>query len=159
MIILFHKNLDDDPSYKQCQIKAYFHSVVFVARATFCDRYLRSRACFQFPFLTVLNIKARTFDFLNTIVDMAKINNRIVPESRKLKFLFLLRLRLRWSIKKRKEKYKKRFWVRRIFAKREEKSKFNLLVKEMRLFEQECFFKLFRMSPKTFERLLSWVAP
>ena len=50
-------------------------------------------------------------------------------------------------------------WIRKIFAEREEKSEYYLLVKDMHLFDHEYFFKCFRMSPTTFELLLSSVAP
>ena len=32
-------------------------------------------------------------------------------------------------------------------------------MKEMMLFDHDCFFRCFRMLPQTFEMLLSWVAP
>ena len=54
---------------------------------------------------------------------------------------------------------RKKEWVPTIFAEREEKSEFHLLVKDMQLFDSEYFFKSFRMSPGAFELLLSWVAP
>lgn len=50
-------------------------------------------------------------------------------------------------------------WIRRLFLEREQKSEFHLLVKDMYLFDHEYFYKCFRMSPTTFELLLSWIAP
>ena len=49
--------------------------------------------------------------------------------------------------------------MRKLFEEREEKSEFNILVRELQIFDHEYFFKSFRMSPTKFERLLSWVAP
>ena len=57
------------------------------------------------------------------------------------------------------EKYRKRFWIRKIYAEREEKGEFHLLVQEMKLYDHAYFFKQFRMSPATFEQLLSLTAP
>ena len=68
--------------------------------------------------------------------------------------LLLLRRRLRL-----KRKYKKRFWVRKIFQDRQEKGEFHTLVQEMKLFDHEYFFRCFRMTPATYERLLSFTAP
>ena len=53
----------------------------------------------------------------------------------------------------------KQMWVRKIFQDRHLKGEFHLLVNELRLFDHELFFVCFRMSPSTFEELLSWVAP
>ena len=61
--------------------------------------------------------------------------------------------------RKGKRRYWKKEWVRRIFAEREEKSEFCLLVQDLQLFDCEYFFKSLRMSPGTFELLLLWVAP
>ena len=59
----------------------------------------------------------------------------------------------------RVKKNKRRFWVRKIFLERKQKSEFNTLVKEMKLHDHEYFKKQFRMSPTKLEELLSWVAP
>nr|XP_047141117.1 uncharacterized protein LOC124816125 [Hydra vulgaris] len=58
-----------------------------------------------------------------------------------------------------KEKKEKRFWVRKIYTERLQKGEFHLLVQDLRLHDQEYFFKYFRMSPTTYEELLSFVAP
>ena len=58
-----------------------------------------------------------------------------------------------------KKKRKKRYWMRKIFQEREEKSLFTTLVKDLQLFDREYFFKNFRMDTRTFEDLLSWIAP
>ncbi len=60
---------------------------------------------------------------------------------------------------KAKIKNKKRFWVRKIFAQRKEKGEYNNLVREMRLYDHEFFFKMFRMSPSQLEELTILVAP
>lgn len=75
---------------------------------------------------------------------------------RKIKLMQLLILRRR---KQRMLKYRKRFWIRKIYAEREEKGEYYLLVQEMKLYDQEYFFTLFRISPGTFEKLLSWTGP
>ncbi|XP_065675590.1 uncharacterized protein LOC136091806 [Hydra vulgaris] len=50
-------------------------------------------------------------------------------------------------------------WMRRIFMERSRKGLFNVLVKDLKLFDSVYFFQSFRMSSQTFEILLSWVAP
>jgi hypothetical protein len=83
---------------------------------------------------------------------MAALNTRrLLLLRNNLLRLFLLRRR-----RKRTTKYKKRFWIRRVYAERQQKGEFHLLVKELILFDQEYFFKCFRMSPTLFEELLSW---
>ncbi len=77
--------------------------------------------------------------------------------NKKLAFFILVRLRMR--LRKKSLKYKKSIWIRKIFQEREEKSEYHLLVRELELFDKEYFFKMFRMSPQKFERLLSWIAP
>ncbi|XP_065652846.1 uncharacterized protein LOC136080161 [Hydra vulgaris] len=63
------------------------------------------------------------------------------------------------QMKREKEKNKKRFWVRKVYAERLQKGEFHLLVQNLRLHDQEYFFKYFRMSPTTYEEFLSFVAP
>ena len=46
-------------------------------------------------------------------------------------------------------------WIRKLFEEREQKGEFNMLVQDMKLFDSEWFFRYFRVSPKTFEQLLS----
>ena len=56
-------------------------------------------------------------------------------------------------------KYKKRFWVRKIFQERKLKGEYHLLVKDLKLFDHEFFFKQFRMLPNKYEKLHSYIAP
>ena len=42
---------------------------------------------------------------------------------------------------------------------REEKGEYHHLVRELRLFDHELFFKMFRMNPMKYEELLGWLAP
>ena len=75
--------------------------------------------------------------------------------SRRTLYLLLLQ-----HIKEKKDlKYRKRMWVRQLFKERETKGAFNLLVKDMALYDQEYFFKFFRMTPTKYEQLLQLVAP
>ena len=83
---------------------------------------------------------------------MAVLNRRWFLR-RKLLILLLLRKR------RQRLKYRKRFWVRKVYEERKTKGEFNVLVRELMLADHEYFFRLFRMSPSTFELLLSWVAP
>ena len=53
----------------------------------------------------------------------------------------------------------KRFWVRKIFEDRTKKREFHLLVRISRLHGQQYLFRCYRMSPSTFEELLSFIAP
>ena len=55
-------------------------------------------------------------------------------------------------------KYRKSIWVIQLFKERETKGAFNLLVKDMALYDQEYFFKFFRMTPTKYEQLLQLVA-
>ena len=48
--------------------------------------------------------------------------------------------------------------MRKVYEERKTKGEFNVLVRELMLADHEYFFRLFRMSPSTFELLLSWVA-
>ena len=50
-------------------------------------------------------------------------------------------------------------WVRKIFMERSWKGEYHLLIKELKLYDHEYFFKQFRMLPDKFEKLLSFVAP
>ena len=83
---------------------------------------------------------------------MSALNKRL--HIRRMILLLLL-------VRKRRQrlKYRKRFWVRQIYAERRWKGEFNLLVRDLMLCDHEYFFRYFRMSPTTFEMLLSWVAP
>ena len=54
---------------------------------------------------------------------------------------------------------KKRMWIRKLFQERRSKGLYNVLVKDLMLFDHEYFFKAFKMSPTRFEELLSWIAP
>ena len=63
------------------------------------------------------------------------------------------------QMKREKVKNKKRFWVRKVYAERLLKGEFHLLIQDLRLHDQEYFFKYFRMSPTSYEELLSFVAP
>ena len=73
--------------------------------------------------------------------------------------LLLLLLLYKRRKKKRLMKYKKRFWVREVFQEREDKGEFHCLVKELMLVDRELFFKMFRLMPTQFEKLLALVAP
>ena len=73
----------------------------------------------------------------------------------KKKILILILIRRRQRQKKRK----KAMWMRKLFSERPEKGLFNVLVKDLQLHDAEYFFKSFRMTPQTFELLLSWVGP
>ncbi len=51
-----------------------------------------------------------------------------------------------------------KFWVRPLYEERSEKGEFNLLIRDLKLYDHCMFFKYFRMLPATFEKLLSMVA-
>jgi len=76
-----------------------------------------------------------------------------MADIQELQLLLVMRLRSRFRIKRKK------MWVRRLFQEREERSEYQILVKDLVLFDHEYFFKSFRMNPATFELLLSLVAP
>ena len=56
-------------------------------------------------------------------------------------------------------KRKHKFWVREIFRRRIQSGAFNTIVRELRLFDREYFFRFLRMSSERFEDLLSRVGP
>ena len=82
-----------------------------------------------------------------------------------MKYLLLLKQKVilqtlylrRISCKTTKKKGK--YWVRKIYAKRQIKGEYHLLVQDLKLHEQDYFFRCFRMSPENFEMLLSWIGP
>ena len=82
---------------------------------------------------------------------MAHLNRRRV-----LKLLILQR---RLQRQRRYLKHKKKFWVRPLFQERKLKGEFYCLVKDMKLFDHEFFFKQFRMLPHKFEELLGSIVP
>ena len=72
----------------------------------------------------------------------------------------IIMLLILWRrIKKRRMKNKKRFWVREILKERNTKGEYHLLIKELKLYDHEFFYKQFRITPTKYEELLCWVAP
>ena len=47
-------------------------------------------------------------------------------------------------------KKKKKYWVRKNYAERQTKGEYHLLVEYLKLHDQNCFFRCFRMSPENF---------
>ena len=86
---------------------------------------------------------------------MAAINKVMLLQ----KIILLLVLLRRTIRRKQKIKSKSRFWVRKIFQERESKGEYCNLVRDLRLFDEEYFYRNFRMSNEKFETILSWVAP
>ena len=88
-------------------------------------------------------------------IKMAALNHRklLLLRNNLLKLLLLRRRQ------KRGTKYKNRFWIRRIYAERQQKGEFHLLVKELSMFDHEYFFQCFCISPGLSDELLSWVGP
>ena len=70
-----------------------------------------------------------------------------------LQTLYLRRISCKTTKKKRK------YWVRKIYAKRQTKGEYHLLVQALKLHDQDYFFRCFCMSPENFEMLLSWIGP
>ena len=60
---------------------------------------------------------------------------------------------------RRKQKRKRKMWVRDIFKKRQEKGEFHTLLQEMRLNDTQSHFRYLRMSNKCFQTLLEKVSP
>lgn len=54
---------------------------------------------------------------------------------------------------------KRRFWVRKLFRERRMEGLYNVLIKDLMLFDHEYFFKALKMSPTQLEQLLTWVGP
>ena len=55
--------------------------------------------------------------------------------------------------------HKRRMWVRKIFQSRSTKGEYHSLVAEMRLGDQESFYRYFHMTPQRFSYLLGLVGP
>ena len=101
------------------------------------------------------------FHYTTIFVFSAKFNWKIAA-ALNLRYLLLLKVRLINILLLRRrrirlQKYRKRFWIRKVYNEREEKGEYHLLVKELRLQDAEYFFQCFRMSPAIFEELLSLV--
>ena len=77
----------------------------------------------------------------------AAVNKRLLP-------LFYLRQR-----RKRKQRYRKKCWIRDIFRSRFLLGEYHTLVKEMHENDHESFYKYFRMTPERFDNLLLLVGP
>ena len=88
---------------------------------------------------------------------MAVSVNRKLLLLRNLQLGLILVLRRR--LKHRMQIRRKRMWMRKLFVDRRAKGEYEILVKDLMLFDHLYFFKSFRMSPVRFEQLLSWVAP
>ena len=74
--------------------------------------------------------------------------------------LNVLLLALIYRRKKRmKEQRKRKMWVQKLFTERRTKGEFNILVKDLMLFDHFYFFRMFRMNPSRFEESFSSVAP
>ena len=69
-------------------------------------------------------------------------------EKEKNVLLLILKKKLE---KERKKKITRRYWVRKIFDERKTKGEFHLLIKDLKLFDNEYVFKYFPMSPNKFE--------
>ena len=77
----------------------------------------------------------------------------------RLKKCLLCTLLILKRIKFAKQRKERKCWVRKIYLDRREKGEYQLLVKDMQLFDRDYFFRCFRMSPALFEELLCLVAP
>ena len=89
-------------------------------------------------------------------IDRRRILAIILRRRRSIRFKLLYFL---YILQKKKEKTKKRFWVRQIYRDRKEKGEFALLVRQAKLVDHEIFYRMFRMSPTKFDELLSIVGP
>ena len=90
---------------------------------------------------------------------MAAINRRLLLlHSLKVNILAILLLR-RQKRNMKITSRRKKMWVRKLFRERRPKGLYNVLLKDLMLFDHEYFFKAFKMSPGRFEKLLSWIAP
>ena len=74
--------------------------------------------------------------------------------NKRLLLLFYLRQR-----RKRKQKYRKKYWIRDILRSCLLLGEYHTLVKEMRENDHESFYKYFRMTPERFDQLLLLVGP
>ena len=63
------------------------------------------------------------------------------------------------QIKFAKQRKERKCWVHKIYLGCPGKGEYQLLVKDMQLFDRDYFFCCFRMSPALFEELLCLVAP
>ena len=56
-------------------------------------------------------------------------------------------------------KKKRKYWVRKIYAERQTKGEYHLLVQDLKLHDENYFFCCFHMLPENSEILLSWIGP
>ncbi|XP_046849870.1 uncharacterized protein LOC124443422 [Xenia sp. Carnegie-2017] len=85
---------------------------------------------------------------------MAAIHNHY------LLYLLLRRRSLLLHSYRRKQKVKRkraRFWVRKLYEERRQKGEYELLVRDLQLYDHEMFFSYFGMLPSTFEVLLKLI--
>ena len=75
------------------------------------------------------------------------MNKRLLP-------LFYLRQR-----RKRKQRYRKKYWIRDIFRSRFLRGEYHTLVKKMHENDHESLYKYFRMTPERFDNLPLLVGP
>ena len=75
------------------------------------------------------------------------------------RLILLILMLMRRRQLRRKDKYRKRFWVRPILQQRKQQGEYFNLVREMQLADHESSFKYCRMSSHLFENLLRVVAP
>jgi len=70
-------------------------------------------------------------------------------------------LLLLWHLiqEKKQVKHKRRMRIRQLFKERKNKGSFNLLFKDLQLYDHEYFFKSFRMKPSKYEQLLQLISP
>ena len=94
---------------------------------------------------------------------MKKINMRL-GSTNLLQLFQLRRSLLIWKmlymrlLKKNSGKYKKRFWVRKIYFERKQRVELKMPVKDLQLNDGLFFFEYFLMSHTVFEELLTWIA-
>ena len=86
---------------------------------------------------------------------MAAINVRFLLLLRRIRvFRYCLWRKRQISLRRKAER---RCWVKMIFAEREQWGEYYTLVRDLRLFDHELFFKYFRMSTTTYGKLLGYV--
>ena len=89
--------------------------------------------------------------------NMAALNRKLLLLQNLRVLLFCCQYLRRKAIQQ--QKCANRKWIRTLFKERSQRGLHNVLVKDLRLFDNEYFEKSFRIQPTKFEELLSWIAP
>lgn len=73
------------------------------------------------------------------------------------KLMYMMLLHHQIKLAERENRRFRRFWIRPILKSRQTHGNWERLIQELRLFDNETYFNFMRMTPQTFEDILSLV--